>query len=339
MDKPTLRPIADGWLIIFLCGLTLYLAKPVLFPLIMALFLYYIFSPLLDLSARLKIPRALALIILIGLDITILYFFGVFFYSSGKSLTEQLPAYSQQFNFYLNNFLLKLHKWGVDVSRVTLLESLNINRLAGFILSSLGTFLSFLGKLFLILVFLFFMLAGRGKLKDKIQSSLETKRADNMVKILDQIDREIQKYLVIKTLISLLSAAFMFIILTFFGVNFALTFALIAFFLNYIPSLGSIISIILPCLFSFLQFGSLWRLFWVLILLVATDFVIANILEPKIMGQGLGLSPLVVLFSLFFWGWLWGVPGMILAVPVLAVLKITADHFPSLRFLSALLSR
>jgi AI-2 transport protein TqsA len=78
------------------------------------------------------------------------------------------------------------------------------------------------------------------------------------------------------------------------------------------------------------QFGSIFPALWILLILGGLDLVIANLLEPKLMGQGLGLSPLVVLFSLIFWGWLWGIPGLILAVPLMAVIKIICIHIPAL---------
>lgn len=340
MEKSPLRLVADGLVVIFLLGLILRLSKPVLFPFFMAIFLYYLFSPLHDLAIRLKIPRPLALIILILFAFMLLYFIGVIVYTSGKALATKLPSYGGQLDEFIRWLQSTLEKRGI-AERISFLEALNINinRLAGFILSSLGTFFSFLTKLLLILVFLFFMLAGRGKLKINILKSLDSNRAENVSRVLDKIDMEIQKYLVIKSFISLLSGGVEALVLIIFGVDFALMFGLIAFFLNFIPSIGSIVAILLPSIYAILQFGSLGRAIWILLLLSGTDFIVANILEPKIMGKGLGLSPLAVLFFLFFWGWLWGIPGMILAVPILATIKIVADHFPSWRLISALLGR
>jgi len=339
MSRDSLRIMVDSLLLIFISGLILRLAKPVLFPFFLAIFLYFLFSPLIDLSARFRIPRAVSLVFSIVMAFAVLYFLGLLIYASGKALAEKLPGYSHQFNAFLEWARAKLTELGVSYSRITFLESLNFNRLASFILNSLGTFLSFLTKMLLILIFLFFMLAGRGKLKSKITQNLETERSLMMAGLIDQIDREIQKYLLIKTLVSFFSGLILTLILLLFGVDFALMFGVLAFLLNYIPSLGSIVAIILPSIYAALQFGQLWKALWIFLILVAADFVVANILEPKVMGQSLGLSPLAVLFSLFFWGWLWGIPGMILAVPVLAIIKIIADHFPSLRVLGALLEK
>ena len=88
--------------------------------------------------------------------------------------------------------------------------------------------------------------------------------------------------------------------------------------LNYIPNIGSLIATILRVSFAFFQFGTFWAPFWIFIITDGLDLVLGNIIEPRIMGKGLGLSPLLVFFSLLFWGWLWGIPGMILSVPLTA---------------------
>lgn len=156
MTRNSLRVIVDSLLLIFICGLVLRLAKPVLFPFFLALFLYFLFSPLIDLSTKIKIPRSIVLIFSVAIAFTALYFLGTLIYASGKALADKLPSYSHQFNFFLEWTKQKLTEIGVSYSRFTLLENLNFNRLANFILTSLGTFFSFFTKLLLILVFLFF---------------------------------------------------------------------------------------------------------------------------------------------------------------------------------------
>jgi predicted PurR-regulated permease PerM len=129
------------------------------------------------------------------------------------------------------------------------------------------------------------------------------------------------------------------VVLSAFGVDFAVLFGFLTFLLNFIPSLGSIASIGLASIIAAFQFGSVFPALWILLLLVGLDAVISNFLEPKLMGQGLGLSPLVVLFSLFFWGWLWGIPGMILAVPLMAIIKIVCANVPALTSVAVIMSK
>jgi AI-2 transport protein TqsA len=190
----------------------------------------------------------------------------------------------------------------------------------------------------LVFVFLIFMLAGRGRLKIKVERSLTPRRAEMINQIIERIDHDIQRYLGIKTGISLLSGLTTTIVLIIFGVEFAVLFGILTAILNFIPSIGSIVSMALITIIATFQFGSIFPALWILLILAGLDLVIPNLLEPKLMGQGLGLSPLAVLFSLIFWGWLWGIPGMILAVPLLAVIKIICIHIPALdpvaRFMS-----
>jgi predicted PurR-regulated permease PerM len=218
-------------------------------------------------------------------------------------------------------------------------RNLNVDKIAAFILSSLGPFFSFLTNLFLIFIFLIFMLAGRGKTKAKIENSFNPERAEKILGVIRNIDKQVQKYLVIKTLSNLITGVMAAVVLVIFGVDFAVVFGFLTFLLNYIPNIGSFIATALPVLIAAFQFETLWPAFWVFIIITAFNLVISNVLEPKLMGQGLGLSPLFVLFALFFWGWLWGIPGMILAVPIVVIIKIVCSNIPSLRFIEVLMSK
>ena len=157
--------------------------------------------------------------------------------------------------------------------------------------------------------------------------------------MVQKIDHQIQKYLAIKTIVSLATGLMAALVLLIFGVDFAIVFGFMTFLLNYIPNIGSIIATSLPVLIAVFQFETIWPAFWILIILGSIQMLMGNLLEPRLMGQGLGLSPLVVLFSLFFWGWLWGIPGMILAVPIAAIIKIVCSNVPSLEFVGELMSK
>ncbi|NMD10379.1 MAG: AI-2E family transporter [Acidobacteria bacterium] len=219
-------------------------------------------------------------------------------------------------------------------------DSLDVTKVGAFLLNSLGTFVSFVSTIFLVLIFLIFMLAGRGKLNDKIRRfSPHPRRSDQIIEIVGNIDRQVQKYLVIKTAISVASGVISLVVFLAFGLRYAILWAFITFVLNYIPNIGSFISKILPFGFAILQFGRVWPAVWMLAILVVTDAITGSFIEPRVMGKGLGLSPLAILISLFFWGWLWGIPGMILAVPIMVVMKIIASNFESLRWFEALLSK
>lgn len=325
--------------VIFIGGLVLRLAKPVLFPFFLAIFLSFILSPVLDLLTRLKVPKALSIVIVIIIAFSIIYLLGMLFYSSGKAFASEFPKYGQKFSSILASLQEKFKLSGLERNPLEWLDQLDINKLGGFLLSSLGTFLTFISNLFLIFIFLVFILAGRGKTQAKIKSSFSPRRGAKIIDVIQNIDTQIQKYLAIKTVVSFFTGVLVTIVLIIFGVDFAIVFGLLTFLLNYIPNIGSIIATALPVAIAIFQFETLWPAFWILIILTAIQMTMGNFVELRFMGQGLGLSPLLVLFSLFFWGWLWGLPGMILAVPIAAIIKIVCNNIPSLQFVAALMSK
>ncbi len=325
--------------IIFIGGLVLRLAKPVLFPFFLAIFLSFILSPVLDLLTRFKIPKAVSIVIVIIIAFSIIYLLGMLFYSSGKAFASEFPKYDQKFSSILASLQEKFKLSGLERNPLDWLNQLDINKLGGFLLSSLGTFFTFISNLFLIFLFLIFILAGRGKTKTKIKGSFSSKRAKKIIDVIENIDTQIQKYLAIKTVVSFFTGVLATLVLIAFGVDFAIVFGFLTFLLNYIPNIGSIIATALPVAIALFQFETLWPAFWILLILMAIQMTMGNFVEVRLMGQGLGLSPLLVLFSLFFWGWLWGLPGMILAVPIAAIIKIVCNNIPALQFVAALMSK
>ncbi len=225
------------------------------------------------------------------------------------------------------------NSWEAVITNSLFRRSSSVN-----LVTSLNRFLSFFSTFLLSFVYLIFMLAGRGKLQGKIERSFSAGRARKIIQIIDKIDVQVQRYLAIKTGVSFLAGVIVAAVLAVFGVKFAIIFGAVTFVLNYVPSIGSILSLAMAVLATVFQYGSLFPAVWVFVLILLLDTILANVLEPKWMGVGLGLSPLVVLFSLFFWAWLWGVPGMILAVPLMAVVKIVCSNIPSLEFVAELMS-
>ncbi|RLB80035.1 MAG: hypothetical protein DRH15_08105 [Deltaproteobacteria bacterium] len=187
-----------------------------------------------------------------------------------------------------------------------------------------GSFFSFLGSLIWVLLFMLFILGERGSFQKRIVRI--SGESSHVLEVFHRITESIQSYLGLKTLISLLTGMLVTITLYIFGVPFALLWGVLTFFLNFIPNIGSFVAVVPPVAITLFHFGSLTRTLGVLIVLVVIQMVIGNYVEPKVMGKGLNLSPLVVLLSLLFWGWLWGLAGMLLSVPMTAVLKIALEQ-------------
>jgi AI-2 transport protein TqsA len=326
-------------IVVFIGGVILHLAKPILFPFFLAIFLSFVLYPALDFLTRIKVPRIIAIIVIILLTFFILYLLGALFYSAGKTFAAEFPRYGNKINSILTDFLARLDLERFRIENINWIGQLDIDRMGRILGSSLGPFISFISNLFLVLIFLIFIMSGRGKTKKKINKSLDQARASRIIHVIKNIDNQIQRYLVIKTIVSLFTGIFVTVVLLFFKVDFAVVFGFLAFLLNYIPNIGSIIATALPVVIAFFQFDSTWTAFWIMIFLILIQMVMANVVEPKLMGHGLGLSPLVVLFFLFFWGWLWGLPGMILAVPIAAIIKIVCTNVPELEIIAALMSK
>ncbi|MFQ6109622.1 MAG: AI-2E family transporter [Candidatus Aminicenantales bacterium] len=326
-------------IVIFIGGVVLRLAKPVLFPFFLAIFLSFVLSPILDFLTRLGIPKVISIIFILIVSFFVIYLLGILFYSSGKAFASEFPKYGQKISSILSSLQERLKLSGSGRDPLYWVNQLDINKIGSILLSAIGPFFSFLSNLFLIFVFLVFILAGRGKTKEKIRSSFSTSRSVKIIDVIHKIDSQIQKYLAIKTVVSLFTGAMATVVLIIFGVDFAIVFGFLTFLLNYIPTIGSIIATALPLTIAAFQFQTLWPAFWILIILSGIQITIGNFIEPRLMGKGLGLSPLVVLFSLFFWGWLWGIPGMILAVPIAAIIKIVCSNISSLAFVAALMSK
>ncbi|MFP4081172.1 MAG: AI-2E family transporter [Candidatus Aminicenantes bacterium] len=326
-------------IVIFITGLVLKLAKPVLFPFFLAIFLSFVLSPALDFLTRWKIPKAISIIFILIITFLLIYLLGMLFYSSGKGFASDFPKYGQKISSILASFQERLKLSGMERDPFDWVGQFDMNKIGGFLLSSIGPFFSFMSNLFLIFIFLVFILAGRGKTKDKIKTSFGESRSSKIISVIQNIDSQIQRYLAIKTVVSFFTGMIATVVLMVLGVDFAIVFGFLTFLLNYIPNIGSIIATALPLTIAVFQFDTLWPAFWILLILGITQMTMGNFVEPRLMGQGLGLSPLVVLFSLFFWGWLWGLPGMILAVPIAAIIKIVCSNIPSLQFVSVLMSK
>jgi len=141
----------------------------------------------------------------------------------------------------------------------------------------------------------------------------------------------------LKTLISLLTGVLVALSLYLLQAPFPFLWGLLAFLLNFIPNIGSIVAGIPPILVTLFDSGSITKTLMVAVAFIVIQIVVGNFVEPKVLGKGLDLSPLIVLLSLLFWGWLWGIPGMLLSVPLTAALKISMEQFDRTKPLAILL--
>lgn len=340
MDKNRFVKFGVGIVVLFLIGVFLKLAKPVLIPFCLALLFAFAVAPALDFLVRRKVPKSVALVIILLLTFAVLYLIGTVFYASGKSFAAELPSYNEMVKSFLERIDHVIPDPRLKVGLTDWINGLNVGRLGTFLVSALGPFFSFMSQLLLVFVFMIFILAGRGRMTKKFAEAFPPAEASTLSRAAVRINCEIQKYLAVKTLVNLLIGILVATVLAVFGVRFAIVFGVLAFLFNYIPTLGAVVSVALPVVPAFFLEGSFsLRVGLVLVLLAAVHAALHNFLERRLMGKELALPPLLVLFSLFFGAWLWGIPGMILAVPILAVLKIVCANVPALRFLGTMMEK
>ena len=339
MEESKIRTVSLVIIVIFIAGVVLRLAKPVLFPFSLAIFLSFVLYPILDFLTRVKIPKFISILFILVITFLSIYLLSSLFYSSGKSFAAEFPKYGQKINSILLSIQERFELTQLRWEPINWMEQLDLSKIGGFLLFSLGSFFTFLSNLFLIFIFLVFILAGRGQTKTKISNSFSEDRALIINEVINKIDSQVQRYLAIKTIVSLITGFLVTVVLMIFGVDFAIIFGFLTFILNYIPNIGSFIATTFPLAIAAFQFETLWPAFWLMLILVIIQMLMGNFIEPRLMGKGLGLSPLVILFFLFFWGWLWGIPGMILAVPIAAIIKIVCNNIPSLKFVGVFMSK
>ncbi len=191
----------------------------------------------------------------------------------------------------------------------------------------------------LVLIYVAFMLAEQGTFRKKISEILpDQEKRDSVMSILTHAQEDIQTYLWIKSLTSTITGLISYFILKMVGVDFAAFWAFSIFMLNFIPTIGSIIATLFPAMLALIQFDTLFPFLVVLIGVGSIQVVVGNVLEPKLMGNSLNVSPFVVMMSLTLWGSIWGIAGMFLSVPITVMMLIIFAHFERTRYIAVMLS-
>lgn len=254
--------------------------------------------------------------------------------NSIASFSENLPEYERRLGSMTAGWITWLEAHGIEVSATSLLEQIDAGQaagLAGTLVASVGSLLS--NTAFVLLTTAFIMAEAAG-LPRKLQAALGGPDVD--MKRFAGIVEDIGVYLSLKTQISLVTGLLAWVLCLAVGVDYPVLWGVIAFLLNFIPNLGSIIAAIPPVLLAFVQFG--WeRSVVVVVGFLVINTIMGNIIEPRVMGKRLGLSGLVVFLSLVFWGWVWGPLGMFLSVPLTMIVKILLENSDDLKWVAVLL--
>jgi len=283
--------------------------RPVLEPFVFALFYYAVALPMVNLiESKLKFPRIVAVFITTLLAAIATALIIVLVTQSIGDFVREADVYRQKLMEFSKVAEEFLRSKGIDLKQTDKVrEEVLKLPIFGFLRGLTGSAFNLLGNFFLILIIFLFLIAGTGAVAKKSDLQLE-------------IEAKISRYVIAKTGLSILTGILVGIILALFKIELAAMFAVLTILLNFIPNIGSIIATLLPLPIIILQYGFGVTLVSVLLLSGSVQIVVGNIVEPKVMGENMGLHPVTILIFLLFWGLVWGIPGMFLAVPITAIM-------------------
>ena len=327
--------------VIFAITLAVLIAgRDFLVPLAVAVFLWNLLNALAVAFGRIQIggspiPGWLAW----TLSLVVLLLVDALFYwiltSQSEALIAAAPVYEANFTKLTERFTTLI---GIEAmpSTAKLMESVNLGALLSWLGGSIGSIFT---EVVLVLLYVAFLLAEQRHFPKKItRLARDAETAAKARILMTQISKQVQKYIWIKTVVSLITGFVSYLVLRLVGVDFAAVWGLIIFLLNFIPNVGSALGVIFPALLALVQFETLTPFLIAVLGLGAAQFFIGNVVEPAMMGSSLNLSSFVIILSLTFWGMIWGIAGMVLCVPITVIVAIVCANFERLRWIAVLLS-
>ncbi|MBE9548108.1 MAG: AI-2E family transporter [Proteobacteria bacterium] len=343
LNKPSGSGLANAAHILIVIGISLtllWIGQGFLIPLVLAVLTWGLLNALSDHICRVRIgsfsiPRPVAtLLSILALGVI---FLGVFqmLASQTESLAIAGPAYQENFSRLLNELMV----W-IGIEQLPSTDSLFQNINVGTILSTIGTTIGTgFTTVVLVIIYTGFLFAEQKVIPSKLAAMVACEEeAEETRLVFTEIATQVQRYIWMKTMVSMLTGAISYVILKQVGVDFAAVWALLIFLLNYIPNIGSFLGVIFPALLTLVQFDTLTPFLLITVGLGTVQFVVGNIVEPAYMGKSLNLSSFMILLSLTFWGLIWGILGMFLSVPIMVVTAIICTRFEGLRGIAVMLS-
>ena len=309
-------------------------ASPILVPFLLSIFIAIITNPLVKKLVQWRVPRAVAVFSVLGILIVISLSLAGIVGQSFNDFSKSMPIYQEKLSGEFAWLVGKLASFGVEINTEQLAQYFDPGVAMAMVGNLLSGFGSVMANLFLIVLTVVFMLFEAPDVNKKAHIAL-----DDPAMKLKHIDRfldSVNSYLAIKAVISLVTGTLVAILLWVLNVEYVLLWAVLAFLFNFIPNIGSIIAAV-PAVLLAIVVQSPGVAGLVALGYVVINTVMGNVVEPKFMGRGLGLSTLVVFLSLIFWGWLLGTVGMLLSVPLTMIVKIALEANEDSRWLAVLL--
>ncbi len=347
MDGSDKQPIGRGMTFVTQVVLCLFFGiagliygASVLVPLSLAVLLFVLISAIIDRFKGTKLfgrntPDWIAHVLAFGLVVVGVAIILSILTSQAGAVSEAFPRYEARFAHIISQFASLIGDEAFTAAKAGVAE-MNLSNLASGALSSASGFLS---ALFLVILYVAFLMSERRSMRQKLALAIPDHQAhDKVLKIANSMSTSLQRYVSIKTFVSILTSVGCYAFMKPVGLDFAETWAVLAFMLNFIPTIGSILGVVLPTIVALVQFETALPIFVVVLGCGAVQFTIGNVLEPKITGRSLNLSPFLVILSLTFWTAVWGIPGALMSVPLTVCIMIVLCHIPATRPLAVLMS-
>ena len=325
MSKVKINTILLAIIAAVAVGSVLRVTDQIFLPLVIAVLLSFAFSPVVAFMARHRMPRIISILSVLTLFLTVGFLIGFVLYSSIRSLTREFPIYQARVIAIIESVIERY-----NLSETLLDDLIPITGMRSLVLSVSGNFLSFVSGLVLVLIFLLFIMLEQQYVQPKLIAALNKETTDKLNDVVRNINAQIGRYIGIKLLVSMLTAVSVFISFSIIGVDFPVIWATLTFLFNFIPSIGSFAISLLASLFAFVQFSPQWGLVVATVLSISlTELIVGNFIEPSMLGERLNISPVLLIISLLIWGWIWGIAGMFLSVPLTVAIKITLESIPA----------
>ena len=319
-------------IIVILAGLKA--AEAIVIPMLLAFFIAIISTPFLRLMTTRGVPSFVAIIVVLLVLLTAGGILSLIVSQSINTFLDRMPEYQLKLQATIVSILPLLEKMHIPIDRKMLLESLNHSSVMGMMGHTLTALKSILTSTFLVLFIVIFILMEEATFSNKLRIALP--KANETIDMASNFVKRVNKYLLIKTTISFITGILVTLWLLYLDVDFPVLWGLIAMLMNFIPNIGSLIAAVPAVLLAVVQLG-IGDAGMVALGYLMINVIMGNLIEPRLMGKGLGLSPLVVFLSLITWGWLFGIVGMFLSIPLTMIVKIALEQNPGTLWIAIML--
>jgi predicted PurR-regulated permease PerM len=323
----------------------LYFAEPIMVPLVAAIAFAYVLAPVVDLLKKGKIPHVIAVLVVMAVGAVALAGAGYLIFQESVGLASEMPGYYETIKGWMVDGLATYQSFQqstgnilpvLDKSILAGISFADFSGVGAYLFTGLGSVFSSVLGLALIALLTMFLLLDQGPLRRRLTLIMGDDPAAS-ARIIDGINRQIRGFMLVKFLTTVALAVIFTAGLLILDVSYAYVWGPLAGVLNLIPYIGAFIGMVPPVIVAAIQTGGITVPFWVLLFMVVIQLLESNVITPKLVGDKVNLNLMAVLFATVYWGWLWGMLGVLLAVPITAAIKVICAHIGPLRPIAILL--